>query len=45
MSLLKVPHVDLKLVLMRGVDLMALPVIKDTVRLALKVWGCGWRRG
>lgn len=33
----QVPHVDLKLVIIRGVDLMALPVVKDGVKLALKV--------
>ncbi|GAX84222.1 hypothetical protein CEUSTIGMA_g11645.t1 [Chlamydomonas eustigma] len=35
-SLLKVPHVDFKLSLMRGIDIMALPLIKDGVRMVLK---------
>uniref|UniRef100_A0A7R9V5U8 C2 domain-containing protein n=1 Tax=Chlamydomonas euryale TaxID=1486919 RepID=A0A7R9V5U8_9CHLO len=36
-SLLRVPHVDFKLSIIGGVDLMALPVIKDGVRLALRL--------
>ncbi len=38
-SLLKVPHVDFSLCLMRGVDIMALPIVKDVVKLATKVRG------
>ncbi|KAG1680815.1 hypothetical protein FOA52_008148 [Chlamydomonas sp. UWO 241] len=36
-SLLRVPHVDLSLSLFGGVDLMALPIIKDAMRLGLKM--------
>jgi hypothetical protein len=35
-SLLKVPHIDFKLSLMRGIDIMALPLIKDGFRMVLK---------
>ena len=36
-SLLKVPQVDLSLCLFRGVDLMALPIIKDAIKTAIKM--------
>lgn len=35
-SLLNVPQVDLSLCLFKGVDLMALPLVKDAVRMGIK---------
>ncbi len=40
-SLLNVPHVDCCLELVKGVDLMALPVLPQLIRAAMKV-GPGW---
>lgn len=40
-SLLNVPHVDCCLELVKGVDLMALPVLPQLIRAAMKV-GTGW---
>ena len=37
LSLLELPHVDLCLKVVHGVDLMALPGIQDVVRLVIKV--------
>ena len=36
-SLLSIPQVDLSLCIFKGVDLMALPIVKDVVRMALKM--------
>jgi hypothetical protein len=43
-SLLEAPHVDLSLKLFWGIDLMALPGIKEVVRAAIAVRGSSGRR-